>query len=374
MYPTPVFDFVPPGLPPIMNSAIAEAVENATESPDGPAPWEALLDEQVRQLRTNPTYGERLRETLRESGTNLLCPTVWSVDPRVSYRDGTYRDLTRWIARFDALDWLHLTTSPADARAVVNAGNVGVVLGTQNLGEFTAGDSDRVEELYNAGLRVMQLTYNRQNHVGAGCTEPPNVGLSRHGVDVVDTLNQLGVVIDLSHCNRTTTLDAIDASDSPVAVTHSHCGALHDHYRAKSDEELEALSKGDGYLGILAYPHQYEQPTFETFFEHFEHATSILGRHRVGVATDWCITTPDVPPATRPSLASFFQSQGAGRGSKGDSLTPEQFETSFDGLSEYADRRRIRTEFERRDYTASEIDAFLGGNFLSFWERVLASP
>lgn len=367
----PVVDFVPPGVPPLLTDRIEAAVERTNELGLGAVGWEVMLDEQVRQLEDDPAFRERVHEVYHEAGVDVIVATVWTTDPRRSFVEGTYHDLARWNARFDAVDWLQSVTSPSDVRALDDH-EVGVVLCTQNLGEFTRGDVTRAEALYNAGVRMMQPTYNKQNHMGSGCNESADSGLSEHGKAVVERVDG-DVLIDLSHCNVATTMDTIEIADSPVAFTHTHCGALHDHPRSKSDEEFEALADNGGYVGILVYPHHYEEATFELFFEHFEHAASIVGHDRIGVATDWWMTTPDVPPLLRPSLVSFFERETTDRGrSGGMGYTPERFDTSFEGIESYTDRSVIWDAFEERGYSSEEIDGFLGDNALAAWERALA--
>ena len=368
--PEPVYDFLP-GVPPVTDEAIESAVSAVRADGVDAAAWDAHLDERVRRIRSDPGLRERVERSFRDAGVTLVSPTVMSTDPRLSFVEGVYRDLARWQARFETFDWLERVTSPERARRAVAAGKVGVVLNTQNLGGFTRGDRQGVDVLFNAGVRSMQLTYNRQNEVGAGCIEPSGSGLSTHGRAVVDRLNDLGAVVDLSHCGKQTTLDAIERSEDPVAVTHAHCGALVDSPRATSDEELRALADADGYMGVLVYPTLYDDPTFETVCEHLDHAVSILGPDGVGVATDWGMTTPDVPDSMRPGLLAFWREQtGMTENSDHDPLTMSMFEGSVGRFETYDDRPAIREEFEKRGYDEDEVAGFLGRNFLSFWERV----
>lgn len=373
----PRFDYVPTGVPPVTNGEIDEAIEAAKRGRCGEAlAWEAMLDEQVRQLETDRPYRRSVRDVYRQAGVDVVSPTVWSTDPRLPFSDGVYEDLTRWEGRFAAVPWMEKTDS-ADAMAARSADDaVGFVLNVQDLGSFTDGDPSRVDVLYNAGVRIAQLTYNKQNSIGAGCTDASGSGLSSHGHTVVDRLNERGMIVDLSHCNRETTFDAIDASAAPVAFTHVHCGALSTNPRGKSDEELRRLADVDGYVGVLIYPTLYDDPTFETFFEHFEHAKSIVGDDRIGIATDWCTTTPDVPEAVRPALVSFFRGAANMREKTPDydPLTPERFDEGFEEFRDYSDWPVIEEEFERRGYSGAEIDGFLGGNFLDFWAQVETAP
>lgn len=369
---TVMFDYLPPGVLPITNEEIEVAIEHARRSSPEAASWDAMLDEGVRQLRIDPGFRDALRDVYDAAGVNLISPTVWSFDPSVGFREGVYRDLARWTARFEAVDWLEPVRTPEEARRVAADGGVGVVLNIQNLGEFTAGTLRRVDDLFNAGVRIHQLTYNTQNHVGAGCTEPSGAGLSNHGLDAVERLNALDAAIDLSHCNRETTLDAVEASSSPVAATHTHCGALHDHPRAKSDEELRAIAERGGYVGILAYPHHYDEPTFDAFAEHVAHAIDVVGIDRIGIGTDWGVTTADVPESLRPGVVSFIRN-ATDMKEETEEYEPfslEKFETGLGRFRTYDERSAIGEELADRGYSASEVEGLLGENFLSFWERV----
>lgn len=366
-----VFDYLPPGVLPFTTPAIEDAIEQASREGPEESTWDAMLDAGVKELQTNEEFVDRMRVAYDRAGVNVVTPTVWSFDSSVDFREGVYSDIARWTARQEAIDWYRPVRTPSDARAVAADGDVGILMNVQNTGAFTAGDADRVDDLFNAGVRIMQLTYNTQNHVGAGCTEPSGSGLSNHGLGVVDRLNDHNAVIDLSHCNRETTLDAAEASSTPVAATHTHCGALHDHPRAKSDAELEAIAAGDGYVGLLAYPHQYEQPTFDTLAEHLEHLISILGTDRVGIGTDWGVTTADVPDSLRPGVVSFIR-RATDMKEKTEEYEPfsmEKFDTGFGEFKTYEDRGVIKEELVDRGFD-DHIDGLLGENFLSFWERV----
>ncbi|MFB6148769.1 MAG: dipeptidase, partial [Halobacteriales archaeon] len=218
----PVFDYHA-GIPWVLNDAIEETMIETIEAEGRRAAADAISDEAVRQLRSNPDYRERFRAAYAEAGVNLTSVTMYASDPSLTFAEGVDRALERWQARFDAVDWLRKVTSPAQARAVAADGDVGVILNVQNLGFAIEGDVDTVERLYNRGVRLMQLTYNEQNRIGTGCTDRSDGGLSYHGQAVIERMNDIGAVVDLSHCGKQTTLDGIETSDRPVAITHSAC-------------------------------------------------------------------------------------------------------------------------------------------------------
>ena len=84
-------------------------------------------------------------------------------------------------------------------------------------------DPGRLEALHHVGVRIIQPTYNRRNLLGDGCMEPADAGLSRTGKEAIDRMMDLGILLDLSHCGRQTTADAIELASKPVAFTHTGC-------------------------------------------------------------------------------------------------------------------------------------------------------
>src|SRR5690606_27128218 len=131
---------------------------------------------------------------------------------------------------------LLLALSAADFERARREDKTAVVMNFQNAA-MLEGDADNVEALHALGMRSLQLTYNYRNRLGDDCLERTNAGLSEFGIDVVERMNAVGVLVDLSHCGRQTTLDGIAFSRKPVAMTHTMCEALRrGHPRAKTDE------------------------------------------------------------------------------------------------------------------------------------------
>ncbi|MFB6299954.1 MAG: dipeptidase [Halobacteriales archaeon] len=366
---TPVFDYFPRGTPFLLSDRMEAAMDEALKAGRGAGgALDAIENEQVRQLEDEPDYRDRLRAAYEAAGVNLVSATMGSLDRTLPFREGVRQDLARWQMRFDTVDWLTKVTTPAQARAVVANDEVGVILNVQNGGAAIDGDVDELDVLYNSGIRIVQLTYNTQNLVGTGCTERVDAGLSNHGVEVVGHLNDRGMVVDLSHCGTQTTLDGIEVSNRPPAVTHAFCRALADHDRGKTDAELKALREADGYMGIVAVPFFLapgeDDPDFEVFFEHLEHAVDILGIDRVGIGTDWGSWTPELPAPLHEGIAASFASMGF-REEHGVTIGE-----GFGPLQRYEDWPAIKKGLSERGFTDEEIEGILGKNFLAYWERI----
>ena len=111
-----------------------------------------------------------------------------------------------------------------------------------------------VEVLCALGIRFMQLTYNNQSLLASGCYEATDSGLTRMGREVVEEMNRVGMVVDLSHCGPSSALEAASCSKRPVAVTHANPRWWKDVERNVSDELLEVLSGTSGMIGFSLYP------------------------------------------------------------------------------------------------------------------------
>jgi membrane dipeptidase len=201
--------------------------------------------------------------------------------------------LVAWRARARThADKLLLALSAADFERAKQDGKTAVLMNFQNA-TMLEGDADNVEALHAMGMRSFQLTYNSRNRLGDGCLERTNAGLSDFGVEVVQRMNDVGVMVDLSHCGKQTTFDGIAFSEKPVAITHTMCEALRNgHPRAKTDEQLRACADKGGVVGIAALGYFIGgdpggETTIEHYVDHIEHAASVVGHEHVALSTDF---------------------------------------------------------------------------------------
>ncbi|WP_083774100.1 dipeptidase [Acidilobus saccharovorans] len=108
--------------------------------------------------------------------------------------------------------------------------------------------------LFNAGLRVIAPTWNYNTKFASSCTSKKDYGLTDQGEELVKLANELGVIIDVSHSSRQTTLDVTSLSRKPVIATHSNVMALKQHYRNLDDAEIEGIVKTGGVIGVTSIP------------------------------------------------------------------------------------------------------------------------
>lgn len=266
-------------------------------------------------------------------------------------------------------DKLIYATSAEDFIQAKKDGKVAIMLGFQNA-NMMENSIDNLDILYQAGTRWIQLTYNQRNFLGDGCTERTNAGLSDFGLEAVERMNDLGIVIDLSHCGQQTTNDGIKYSKAGVSINHSMCEALHkNHPRAKTDEQIRAMADKGGVIGIICLgymigPNLGKETTLETYVDHVEHAIKVGGIDHVGLAADYAVQGLEATGATRenwyvPRLTRFKPSYKV----QWPPWIPE-----LDSTDRY---RHVASLLDKRGYSTGEIEKILGQNWLRFFRETL---
>ncbi len=238
----------------------------------------------------NPPLDERMVANARTSGITAMNVTVSSGDTA-----STLQRMSPWFSNVERWpDVFRMVRTVPDLSDAKDTSRVGIVLGFQDTTPYE-GDLARVGVFHDLGVRVVQLTYNVRNLVGDGCLEPGNAGLSKYGLDVVERLNELGTIVDLSHCGKRTTAEGIAASTAPVGITHTGCNEVDRHPRSKDDEELRAAADGGGVVGIYLMPFLSpgRVPTTADVVAHIEHALNVCGEDHVGIGSDLSITPID---------------------------------------------------------------------------------
>ena len=191
----------------------------------------------------------------------------------------------------DALgDDLRLVLNADDLERVYKDNVKGVIFDFQDTTSI-GGDLNRLDMFHNMGLRIVQLTYNLRNLVGDGCTERYKTGLTYFGIEVVERLNELNMVVDVSHCSQQVGWDAIKFSKSPIMVTHSTSNAVCYHDRGKDDDLAKAVADNGGFFGVAAiagFVKNDINATLDDYVDHVEHLIDVMGIDNVGIASDKC--------------------------------------------------------------------------------------
>ena len=231
---------------------------------------------------------------------------------------------------------------------------IAVIMGLQNADEFR--EPKEVKAFYELGLRCAQLTYNSQNLVGSGSTDRVDGGISDYGIEIIKAMNEVGMLVDVSHSGDRTTLDAIELSPKPIAFTHSNCRALNNHPRLKTDEAIRKLAAKGGVMGITGvrnFVKDKEPTTVEDIVDHIDHVVKLVGIEHVGIGTDSDLKGYDHMPADQyKQLKAGYKSSYAFR---------DKIDT--DGFNHPRKMYDLTAALVRRGYSDSNIQAVLGGKF-----------
>jgi membrane dipeptidase len=231
---------------------------------------------------------------------------------------------------------------------------IAVIMGLQNAEQFR--EAKDVKDFYQLGLRCAQLTYNTQNLIGSGSTERVDGGISDYGIEIIKAMNEVGMLIDVSHSGDKTTLDAIELSPRPIAFTHSNCRALNNHPRLKTDEAIQKLARKGGVMGITGvrnFVKDREPTTVEDVVDHIDHVVKLVGIEHVGIGTDSDLMGYDhMQPDQYAKLKAAYKASYAFR---------DKIDT--DGFNHPKKIYDLTDALVRRGYSDANIQAVLGGNF-----------
>ena len=251
-------------------------------------------------------------------------------DPGETYALSADR-LARLQTTFDLGYAVHADT-PASVLEARKQSRVAVMPALEGA-DALEGDIEKVEEMFENGLRLIQLIHFRNNELGHTQTWPYSPGgLTEFGGEVVREANRLGLVIDLAHANEETITDVLALSRHPVIFSHGGVRALTDHDRAVTDEQIRAIAKSGGIIGI--WPHGRHISTVAEMVDYIEHVIKVGGIDHVGIGSDL----------------------------RGVSRYVEGFEN--------ANFHAIAIELIERGYDDEDVGKVMGGNFFRVWETV----
>jgi membrane dipeptidase len=311
-------------------------------------------------------------ENVHRSGLTALHLTilpVGSTPPDTAFVQAV-REILYWESEIDRSPqrFTRIRTA-ADITAAKESKRTGFIYGFQDGVTFET-DLTRLKDLHRLGIRIIQPTYNRRNLLGDGCMEPSDAGLSKAGLEAIQRMNELGILVDLSHCGRHTAAHAIKTSTRPVAFTHTGCAALADHPRNRTDAELRLVADKGGVTGIYIMPYlnNGHQPTAENVIAHLEHAIQIAGEDHVSIGTDGGVSPELIDDAFRKRFAQNVRERRAA-----GIAAPGETEDGFLFANDLNTPRRFETialMLSKRGHFGSRIEKILGRNLLRVFSDV----
>ena len=296
-----------------------------------------------RNLEKKSTTGHLDIPRMKEGGINVQFFAVFIED---IYKPD--RSLKRTLQLIDCFyeeieknqDDISLVINYNQIKEVNRAGKIAAILSIEG-GEALEGDLGVLRVLYRLGVRLLTLTWNQRNRIADGMGESrTGSGLTEFGLKVIDEMNDLGMLIDVSHLSETGFWDVIKRSKTPIVVSHSNCYALCPHLRNLKDEQIKALADKDGVIGITFVPDFLTQEKRKTSVKdvvnHIDYLVEKVGVDYVGLGSDF---------------------DGTG-----------ELPLGLEGVDKIPN---LTEELLDRGYKEREIEKILGGNFLRVFRKVV---
>ena len=229
-------------------------------------------------------------------------------------------------------------------------------------------DIGLLEKIYEHGCRFMQLTYNNQSLLATGCYEKNDSGVTNFGKEVIKEMNRLGIVIDMSHSAEKSTLDAIEISNKPIAITHANPSFWHSAKRNKSENVLKILSESGGMLGLSLYPHHLKNNSeckLENFCEMVAKTVDIIGLKSIGIGSDLCLNQPNTVVEWMRN-GTWTKEKNYGEGNKDKPGFPKQPEWFLDARG----FDNLEIGLKKIGFKKEEVNDILGNNWYNFYKNI----
>ncbi|MDQ7096076.1 dipeptidase [Desulfosporosinus sp. PR] len=231
-----------------------------------------------------------------------------------------------------------LVQGKSDLERIPDPLKIGVLLSVEG-GEILGENLFMVDVIFRLGVRALGLTWNQRNALADGVGEDTHSRLTKLGQEVVKRMNQLGMLIDVSHLNEEGFWHVLNLSEYPIAATHSCAYALCPHPRNLTDRQLRALARQKGIVGVNFYPRFLKESglvTRQEVVRHICHIAEVAGAETVGFGSDF----------------------------DGIDETPE-------GLEDVRDYAYLLEDLTKVGFSTKEIRQILGGNFMRVLTDVL---
>ncbi|WP_440932599.1 membrane dipeptidase [Candidatus Pelagibacter sp.] len=277
-------------------------------------------------------------------------------------------EIKKWEKLFqENSDLIFLGKNFQDIDKANKENKTAIFFGFQNCSPIE-DDINLVEKVHQLGCRFMQLTYNNQSLLATGCYEKVDSGVTNFGREVIREMNRVGLVVDMSHSAEKSTLDAIEFSEKPIAITHANPSFWHPAKRNKSLDLLKILSDSGGMLGLSLYPHHLKDNTnctLDSFCEMVAKTAEIMDVKKIGIGSDLCLDHPDTVVEWMRN-GSWSKSKNYGEGSKNKPGFPKQPDWFLDarGFS------NIEKGLKKVGFSDTETHGILGNNWYNFYKTI----
>lgn len=289
-----------------------------------------------RNIARRSTSGHIDLPRLKEGGVDVQVFAAF-IHPKEASRG--FARATELLDVFDRLVAAHSqvvarATTVAEIGALVQGGRIALVPAIES-GDAIQGDLDSLARLYRRGVRIMSLTWNNSTALADGAREQRHGGLTSLGRRAVARMQDLGIVIDVSHLSEKSFWDVLGSSRGPILATHSNAAGLAPNARNLTDDQLRALACRGGVVGVVFYPQFTGGSSLEHVLAQVDYLVKIMGADHVGLGSDF-----------------------------------DGFSGTVAGLEDVSKLPRLTAGLLARGYAPGDVRKILGGNVLRVFRQV----
>ena len=282
--------------------------------------------------------------------------------------DEFLKRVSEWDVHFKKnSDLIFLGKTYKDIEKAKLENKTAIFFGFQNCSPIE-DDIGLVEKVHQHGCRFMQLTYNNQSLLATGCYEKNDSGVTNFGKEAIKEMNKVGIVIDMSHSAEKSTLDAIELSEKPIAITHANPSFWYKALRNKSTDLLKTLADSKGMLGLSLYAHHLKDGTdckIESFCEMAARTADIMGVKNIGIGSDLCLYQPDTVVEWMRN-GTWTKAKNYGEGSKSKPGFPKQPNWFIDARG----FKNLNEGLKKIGFSEEDVNGILGNNWYNFYKGI----
>jgi len=309
-------------------------------------------------------WSRKIFEINRDAGLDAVHVTIVYHEDY----DELQKRINEWNNHFkENSDLIFLGRDFNDIEKAKKENKTAIFFGFQNCSPIE-DDIKLIEKVHQQGCRFMQLTYNNQSLLATGCYEKQDSGVTNFGREAIKEMNRVGIVVDMSHSAEKSTLDAIEISEKPIAITHANPSFWYKAIRNKSNDLLKTLSSSGGMLGLSLYPHHLKDGTnctLESFCKMAARTSEIMGTKNIGIGSDLCINHPDSIVEWMRN-GTWSETKNYGEGSKNKSGFPKQPNWFLDARG----FNNLETGLKKIGFSEEETNGILGNNWYNFYKGI----
>ncbi|AYD41046.1 membrane dipeptidase [Clostridium fermenticellae] len=271
-------------------------------------------------------------DRLKKGGVQASILGIW-IDPPYTDQDPTSRmlQIMGYVAEEieDLKEYGGIVYSYDDFSKLKDQNKLAILIGMEGISGFK-DNANFINAMYKFGVRHAMLTWNEENEFATGVLSPnKNRGLTKLGVEVVNRMESLGMIVDVSHANEKTFWDIYENTTKPFIASHSNAYSVCNAARNLKDDQIKAIGERGGVIGMNAWPDfiDKDKPSAEKLADHIDYIANLIGIDHIGFGFDFCdflessttssfeesgtVLTPGLEDASRiPNLLDILSKRG----------------------------------------------------------------